>query len=362
MARRRRAFEVFTLSFLDCICCGFGAVILFYTIVSAQAGVVRIQRAEDMTAEVNKLAEEVLVGARNLAVLRNALEKDKTDTASVAARTSQIVAELRNRNEDVSTYDAANLARREHIEKLKSDVRSLEEGVRRLEAGSKEKGPPGQAVKKTVERHYITGITIRGKRVLVLLDVSASMLHEDIVSVIRMRNLDDDKKRSAAKWRRAVEMVNWLLTQLPPTSQYQVLTFNTKAQPLVQDTGGKWITANDGAQLAKALEALRQIVPRDGTSLYNAFSAIRTLSPLPDQIILITDGLPTQGKSAGLRRYVDSGLRMRLFDEAVGQLPDKVPLDTVLLPMNGDPQAAHRFWHLARLTDGTLLMPAKDWP
>jgi hypothetical protein len=196
----------------------------------------------------------------------------------------------------------------------------------------------------------------------VLLDVSASMLHEDIVSVIRMRNLGDDKKRAAAKWRRAVEMVNWLLTQIPPTSQYQILTFNTKAQPLVQDTAGKWITANDGAQLAKAMEALRQIVPRDGTSLYNAFSAIRTLSPLPDQIILITDGLPTQGKSAGLRRYVDSGVRMRLFDEAVGQLPDKVPLDTVLLPMNGDPQAAHRFWHLARLTDGTLLMPAKDWP
>ena len=36
--RKRRAFEVFTLSFLDCICCGFGAVVLFYTIVQAQAG------------------------------------------------------------------------------------------------------------------------------------------------------------------------------------------------------------------------------------------------------------------------------------------------------------------------------------
>ena len=25
---KRREFEVFTLSFLDCICCGFGAIIL----------------------------------------------------------------------------------------------------------------------------------------------------------------------------------------------------------------------------------------------------------------------------------------------------------------------------------------------
>ena len=28
---RRREFEVFTLSFLDCICCGFGAIILLVT-------------------------------------------------------------------------------------------------------------------------------------------------------------------------------------------------------------------------------------------------------------------------------------------------------------------------------------------
>ena len=53
---------------------------------------------------------------------------------------------------------------------------------------------------------------------------------------------------------------------------------------------------------------------------------------------------------------------MRLFDEAIPQLPPHVQVDSVLLPMKGDLQAAHRFWHLARLTDGSLLMPAKDWP
>ena len=42
--KKRRAFEVFTLSFLDCICCGFGAVVLFYTIVQAQVG------AQEITA------------------------------------------------------------------------------------------------------------------------------------------------------------------------------------------------------------------------------------------------------------------------------------------------------------------------
>ena len=30
MAIKRREFEVFSLSFLDCICCGFGAIILLF--------------------------------------------------------------------------------------------------------------------------------------------------------------------------------------------------------------------------------------------------------------------------------------------------------------------------------------------
>jgi hypothetical protein len=34
----------------------------------------------------------------------------------------------------------------------------------------------------------------------------------------------------------------------------------------------------------------------------------------------------------------------------------------VLLPMKGDLPAAHRFWQLARLTDGIVMMPSKDWP
>lgn len=366
MGRRRRTTEVFTLSFLDCICCGFGAVILFYTIVSAQTGVVRIQKTDQMTAEVNRLDEEVVTGTRNLAVLRDTLEKTRNEIASASAQTNRIVAELANRREEVSTYDATSLARRAHIEQLKADIRSLEEGKKRLEAGSDEKAPPGQDVssfrKIGGDRRYITGLKLHGKRILVLLDVSASMLHEDLVSILRLRNADDAHKRAAAKWRRAIETVNWLLTQVPPNSQYQIFTFNTKAQPLLPASAGKWIDAGDAPQLARGMEALRAIVPADGTSLYNAFTATRTLNPLPDEIVLITDGLPTQGKTAGMRKYVDSGARMRLFDEAVGQLPDRVPIDCVLLPMKGDLQAAHRFWHLARLTDGTLLMPSKDWP
>jgi hypothetical protein len=366
MASRRRTVEVFTLSFLDCICCGFGAVILFYTIVSAQAGMQGVRSTDALSAEVNRLEEQVQSGSRNLVVLHNQIEKTVSETVSDEARTRSLASTLESQREQLSTFDTSSVARREQIEKLKADIRSLQEGKRRLEGGSLDKTPPGQQISAFREtggdRRYITGIKLRGKRILILLDVSASMLHEDLVTILRLRNSDDEHKRNAAKWRRAVDTVTWLTTQLPPGSQYQIYTFNTQAHSLLPDLAGKWIGSGDAPQLARELANLHAIVPAEGTSLYNAFAATRTLAPLPDQIVLITDGLPTQGKSAGLRKYVESGARMRFFDDAVGQLPDRVPVDSILLPMLGDLQAAHRFWNLARLTNGTLLMPSKDWP
>jgi hypothetical protein len=366
MASRRRTVEVFTLSFLDCICCGFGAVILFYTIVSAQAGIQGVRSTDALSAEVNRLEEQVQAGSRNLVVLHNQIEKTASETVSDEARTRSLASTLQSQHEQVSTFDTSSVARRENIAKLKADIKSLEEGKRRLEGGSLDKTPPGQQISAFREtggdRRYITGVRLTGKRILILLDVSASMLHEDLVTILRLRNSDDEQKRNAAKWRRAVDTVTWLTTQLPPTSQYQIYAFNTQARSLLPDLAGKWIGAGDAPQLARELANLHAVVPAEGTSLYNAFASAKTLSPLPDQIVLITDGLPTQGKSAGLRKYVDSGARMRFFDDAVGQLPDHVPVDSILLPMLGDLQAAHRCWNLGRLTNGTLLMPSKDWP
>ena len=36
LAKRRRETEVYSLSFLDCICCGFGAVLLIFIITIAR--------------------------------------------------------------------------------------------------------------------------------------------------------------------------------------------------------------------------------------------------------------------------------------------------------------------------------------
>jgi hypothetical protein len=367
MARKKRQTEVFSLSFLDVICCGFGAVVLFYTIISAQSGVERIRRTEDLTAQVNLLEERVLEGTRNLVVLRNTLEKTDSETASAASRARRLVEELQRKRLQAATYDETSLARRERIEKLKADIRSLEESTKRLAGGSTDKAPPGERVKafrqSGGDRRYITGLTLKGKRILILLDRSASMLAHDVVNVIVLRNTGEVRKRAAPKWRRGIEIANWLATQLPAGSQFQVYGFNTRAEALVPDSGGKWLASGDPKAIDGALDALAAAVPEGGSSLINAFAAIRELKPAPDQVVLITDHMPTQGTTPpAIRKYVDANGRARLFEEAIRTLPKNLRVDVVLLPMKGDVPAAHRFWRLARQTGGTYILPSKDWP
>ena len=363
--RRRRAIEVFSLSFLDCICCGFGAVILFYVIISARSGITSTERTDDLRSEVARLQQDLVAGRENLLRLRNTVDTTDAKNATAAQELFHLSADLEVTKRELSAYDATSLARRERIESLKSDVKSMEEGKRRLEAGSLDKGPPGQDIKAfrgTGDRRYITGIRMHGKHILILVDHSGSMLHEDLVTIIRLRNMGTDQKKAAAKWRHAVDTVDWLLSQLPPGSSYQIIAFNTTAAPLLASSNGKWLDSGDARSIALNLEAMHNLVPENGTSLVNAFTAARNFIPRADQIILITDGLPTQGKSEGFGKYISAARRARLFDDSIGSLPDGIPIDTILLPLQGEPMAEHRFWELARLTHGSLFMPSRDWP
>lgn len=364
MAKRR--VEVFSLSFLDVICCGFGAVILFYTIISAQSGIERTRQAEDLAAQVSLLEEEVLRGARNLVLLRNTLDKTESETISATSRATRLIEELQRRREEASIYDASTLAKRERIEQLKADVQALEASTRRLEASAAAPTPRAEragAGRSQASRRYITGLTLKGKRILILLDRSSSMLDADLVNILRLRNMSAADQQAAVKWRRTLEISSWLINEIPEGSQFQIYTFNTDTTPLLSDTAGEWLPGNDMVQRERALSALLDLKPAGGTSLINAFQAGKSLRMPADQVILITDGLPTQGATPpALRRFVDAGQRARLFDEAIRGLNRNIPIDVILLPMKGDVPAPHRFWSLARETRGAFIMPSPDWP
>jgi len=212
------------------------------------------------------------------------------------------------------------------------------------------------------DRQYLTGLKVGGERILILVDVSASMMDDSVVNVIRLRNMPESRRTSAAKWRRTVATVDWLTSQLPAKAKFQAYAFNTQPRALVAGSEGKWLDAGDANALSETLRELRRTVPGEGTSLENAFKAALALSPKPDNIILVTDGLRPRAIAAGgpqdhRRRGTSQAVREGDRQAAAG-----VPVNVILLPMEGDPLAPGAFWTLARRTNGALLSPARDWP
>ncbi len=357
MARRQTL--TFSMSFLDVISCGFGAVVLFYTIISAQAGLHRIKESADLSAEARRLEQEVLDGYKHLAELRNALDSTEDRKVRAAGLSREMLEKLRMTEEELARYEHDTLARRESLERLKADLKSLEESTRRL----KETAPPEKTVPVSDEQQLVT-LRVDGKRVLVLVDASASMLDETLVNIIRLRNMPPERRIASGKWQQAVNTVEWIAARLPDTTQFQIYAFDTAARPLVEGTAGRWLSMKDAGQIEQALQALRRTAPTGGSSIQNAFAVIKSLEPAPDNVILVTDGLPTQGdKPPLMRTLVTMEQREDLMQEAVKSLPSPPPrISTVLLPMEGDPSAPIYYWRLARSTAGGFLSPAKDWP
>ena len=362
---KRRSLNIFSLSFIDCICCGLGAIILLFVIVNARSAISRDEVTQDLTSEVNQLEREVLEGRKRMVDLRNALESTEQETQRIQGTTRQIVPVLEKRQIEIAHYQDKTLAQKEHANKLKSDVRSLDEDVKRLKAGSQAEDDYGSKARSFAgegNRQYLTDLQVGGGHTLILLDASASMLDSSIVGIIRRRNLPEPQQRKSPKWRKALATVDWLTAQLPLGSRYQIIVFNETARPLLPGTGGRWLKTSDGKQLNDAIDRVYNLVPEKGTSLANAFEALRQMRPAPENVFLITDGLPTIGTDEPWFKKVSGEKRLKLFNRAVKLLPDKVPVNVILFPLEGDPAAASAYWKLAALTRGAYFCPSPDWP
>jgi mRNA-degrading endonuclease RelE of RelBE toxin-antitoxin system len=363
---KRRPVNIIGLSFLDVMFCGFGSVILLVMIVNADTITRRKEVHDDRRGEVVRLERQVLEGEKYLVELRNSLQESQQKQVVARGLSERVLALTRQTREELADLDKETLAKIAHINALKADLKSLDEDTKRLRAESQRQEEQGRQVRQFLgegDRQYLTGLKVGGSRILFLVDASASMLDETIVNVIRRRNMGDAEKRRSAKWRRAIATVEWLVSQLPATSSYQIYAFNTQARPLLPATAGRWLPASDADTLDQAIAALHALVPERGTSLGNALAVVNAIKPRPDNIMLLTDGLPTQGRSAPpANTKVSARKRLQLFQDAIAALPEGVPVNTILYPMEGDPMAASAFWKLATYTRGSFISPSKDWP
>lgn len=353
------------MSFLDCMSCGFGAVILFFMIINSQ--VVHEQDAppERAQAETVKLEFEILEQRKNLVLARNTMERLEDETARAKDKIAQIIALIEKLKKELEQYDSITLAKIERVEKLQSDIKSLEEEKNRLLAMEQEREEAGNRVRSFVgdgDRQYLTGLKVGGKRILVLVDNSASMLDRKIVNILRRRNLPDANKLRSLKWRQAVASVDWLAAQFPPESQFQIYTFNNEAKPVLKGSENIWLEVGDGKQVDEAIRLLRRTVPQEGTNMKAAYEVISSLNPAPDNVLLLVDGLPTMDSAEAPRGMVTGAERLRYHYGAIETLPPNVPINILLYPLEGDYSAAIAYWLLAYQTGGSFMSVSKDWP
>ena len=94
MRRRRRNVEAFSLSFLDCICCGFGAIILLLVLSKIYEPVIIEKTQEDLEALIALLQQELFDIRGESSVINRELESVRQQTSSSKDRLARLQGEL----------------------------------------------------------------------------------------------------------------------------------------------------------------------------------------------------------------------------------------------------------------------------
>lgn len=359
MARRKiRQTSTFSLSFLDIMSCGLGAAVLIFLILKYVVDAPVPNQVLTDQAEINLLEEEILEGEKSLVRIRNTISviSDESVTAQgLARKIEKELEELRSIIEEISPDSVEDIpGLQAKLAKLETQKRALENTI---PAGSKAYEFTGDG-----QRQYLTGLRLGGDNVLLLIDSSASMLDGEIVNILRRRNMSDEIKRTAPKWLRARAISRWLVANLPLSSDFQMLTFNDKVQPVFGTQINQWYEVADKKAVASAVQGINQVVPANGTNLQNVIEVAMNMTPKPDNIFILTDGLPTLGEGAPASGSISGTQRYAVFRNAVAKLLPGIPVNTMLLPLEGDNYAAGAYWGLAMRTRGSFLTPARGWP
>ena len=205
MARKRRNIA-FSLSFLDIMACGFGAVTLLFLILRHNA--VEIVTPDiKLAAEVDLLQMDIREAEEDRVQLLNSIEKIQLELVEAQGLSKRVITDLEEQERSIQS-DPNDLDKlRLQVEQLEEETAQMEE----VEFGDKVREFQGDG-----NRQYLTGLKLGGERVLILVDGSASMLADTVVNAVRRRNMEDEQKKQSPKWQWTLRTVGWLLAHAAP--------------------------------------------------------------------------------------------------------------------------------------------------
>ncbi len=163
--RNRRQTETMSLSFIDCVCCGFGAVILLL-VITKMFEPIRIEESrtelEELLVryqqELEDILEDTQIVQRERDQVLNQVQSEEAIIAQLQRQLTRIRAEMMDRQDDAEI--AAELAGR-----LAQAKQELTEEMERLLANYR---PP-------VDEYKIGGIPVDSEYIIFIIDTSGSM-------------------------------------------------------------------------------------------------------------------------------------------------------------------------------------------
>ncbi len=352
MANKRRATPIFSVSFLDCICCGFGGVLLLFVLVAGKQRNAQQQQMAEIREVVGQYEFDVARREENIEELTEQAAEAEGRREEIEVRNTVTLEQATELEQQLARLMQSESELKKELDQLLADKEKL----------ATAEVPDPVPIPNVKRRQYLTGFKLEGDHILFLVRASGSMVGNTVEEAIALQGKTDKEKRESAKWRRVVDSVRWLISSLPADSAFQVMLFAENTAPLIDSHSIDWIARDDRETIIEVIDALENVVPKGGANLERAFLEVRGMSSVPDSLILLTDGLPTQSDSYPSGDFVSDTDRVRFFNAAARVAAPDIPVNTILYPLEGDPASPFLFWQLADKTKGALVSPAPSWP
>jgi hypothetical protein len=207
--RTRRDTETFSMSFLDCICCGFGAIILLLVLNEFGEPIQLETSKRDLDQQIIKMEKELFDIRGMSAVLERELRARIEELKAEQIR----LARLRG---DLSTVEGRHKASTEEEDALKKLTETLATARRSLIDESRELEQTGR---RRIYEQPVAGVPIDSEYVIFIVDTSGSMQSQN--------------------WRYAEEKLGEVLNIYPKLKGIQVM--DDEGGYMFTEYRGKWI-------------------------------------------------------------------------------------------------------------------------
>jgi len=207
--RTRRDTETFSMSFLDCICCGFGAVILLL-VLNEFGEPIQLERAKvDLDAQIVKMQKEIF-DIRGMALV---LERELRARIEQLSEEQKRLARLRG---DLSEKQGKYKASTDEEDMLERITDQLTSAHRALIEETRDLQDSGR---RQVYNQPVAGVPIDSEYVIFIVDTSGSMQSQN--------------------WRRAERRMEEVLNIYPKLKGIQVM--DDEGGYMFSEYRGKWI-------------------------------------------------------------------------------------------------------------------------